>query len=105
MKKTMILSIGMLAWAVEADECDCTYFPFQPNPPCFSFCVGKTVRNRIDPFMIKNINPDVAQWLKTISDSYPDRPISLEKIESPADLRNEALKIQREEIEEGERAP
>ena len=44
MKELAILSAALFILFSEiaaSNDCDCTIFPFQPDPPCFDICTGK----------------------------------------------------------------
>jgi hypothetical protein len=79
--------------AALAAECDCTTYPFRPNPPCYGRCVevlsgsdGASVSS------VKGIDPEVAQHIRTISKSPRRNAIDFERIRTIHDLEQAAVK-------------
>ena len=53
--------------------CDCSSYPFTPNPPCYGQCVGKFVKvSNPDLSSVKDLDPGVAVSLKVLAAS-PNR--------------------------------
>lgn len=59
----LFFSIALLSLAeiTVARECDCTEYPFKPNPPCFNLCVAKLSAKPVsEAAIVKNIDPSVS---------------------------------------------
>lgn len=105
MKTTVTaLLLSLIAGVVSAKECNCSIYPFEPNPPCFRICVKTlSLDTNKDLSTVKNIDPGVAVGIKVLSESEsPEATISkgtnvkhinFNKINGKADLEREALKL------------
>ena len=91
MKRLVLLFLLYFSTSVSATECDCSIYPFKPNPPCFSNCYSKLppVRN-IDLSSIKNLNLDVFAAIPVRSKSKDQNSIKFESINGEADLKRAA---------------
>lgn len=80
--------------AVSATECDCSNYPFQPNPPCYGICIDKlSSAGHIDTQMVTGIDPGVAVGINVISESkFRDKNILL-VIKGKKGLEREALRL------------
>ena len=89
----LVLLLLLSSSSVLAVECDCTIYPFKPNPPCYSACVAKlSSQKNIDLSAVKNIDPGVAVGIKVLSESKERYVIDFKSIEGKPDLEREALK-------------
>ena len=50
-----------------AQECDCTIYPYRPDPPCFSICTAGLISN-ISEQDARNILGLQAQFAKRVAD-------------------------------------
>lgn len=74
--------------SVSATECDCSIYPFKPNPPCYSMCVAKlSSKTNIDLSSVKNIDPEVSAAITVLSESKDRNNIKFEKINDKAELK------------------
>lgn len=90
----VLLSLLFLfsAAGVSATECDCSNYPFQPNPPCYGICVEQlSSQKNIDLTDVKNIDPGVSVGIKVLSESQNLDAIDFKSIKGKADLEREAL--------------
>lgn len=90
-----VLSLMLLLAAanVSAAECDCSKYPFKPNPPCYGLCVAKLSSQRdIDLSTVKNIDPGVFVGIKVLSESKSRVDTDFKSIKGKADLERAALK-------------
>jgi hypothetical protein len=89
----MILFFLCASSAIAAPECDCTTYPFKPNPPCYGHCIGKLLSKKdIDLFAIKGLDPGVSVSIKVLSSSPDKSDIDFAKIHDKQDLEGVALK-------------
>ena len=60
-----ILSIVSPLWAV---DCDCTIYPFKPDPPCVDECIAQSlaVANAEELENIAGLDPQIAQMIEKI---------------------------------------
>ena len=85
----LIIFVPIKAYAV---ECDCTKYPFKPNPPCYGKCVAKfTTNTHMDITKVKNINPGVSLSIKVLSANKNHKVINFNSIKNKEDLEREAL--------------
>lgn len=55
-----LLPLCLTILPASAYACDCTKYPFMPNPPCYSACVARLYRSDISVTRgVTNIDPDV----------------------------------------------
>jgi hypothetical protein len=61
-----------------AADCDCTIFPFKPDPPCFDICTAKhlAVATTSELETIAGIDSNIAQIISSIPENQ--RPRTLE---------------------------
>lgn len=87
-----VLSLGTVGIAQAAPDCDCTSYPFKPNPPCYGRCVRKlSSPGGADLAQVKGLEPDVAAALRVLA-SRPDRAqIDFDKIQSKSELQTQAV--------------
>lgn len=102
MKPTVAaLLLSLFAGAVSGKECNCSIYPFEPNPPCFRICVkALSLDTSKDLSSVKNIDPGVAVGIKVLSEGERHetggtdmRHINFNNINEKADLEREALKL------------
>lgn len=85
----IIIFAPINAYAV---ECDCTKYPFKPNPPCYGMCIAKFTSNtHMDITKVKNIDPGVSLGIKVLSATKNHKVINFDAIKNKADLEREAL--------------
>lgn len=72
------ITFGVRAVQGADDPCDCTIFPFRPEPPCFNRCVCKhmAIASENDLKKVFGLPDHVAETIAGIKPS--DRPRSLE---------------------------
>ena len=86
----MIGRIGLVALGFVgiAHACDCSIYPFEPNPPCVRECVKKlTLDSSISLNKIQNIDPTVAHDIWQLR-SYGAGSVDFSKLNSKADLES-----------------
>lgn len=95
MKRIVIaLPLFLLTVAVSATECDCSSYPFKPNPPCYGICISNLSSSKnINLTNVKNIDPGVAVGIKVISESKYRETTNFMGIKEKADLEREALRL------------
>ncbi|MCK4587295.1 MAG: hypothetical protein KAU29_08130 [Gammaproteobacteria bacterium] len=82
-----------MAINANAVECDCTKYPFKPNPPCYGKCVAKFTSNgRMDITKVKNIDPGVSIGIKVLSAQEDYKNINFNNISNKTDLEREVLR-------------
>ena len=61
-----------------AADCDCTIFPFKPDPPCFDICTAKhlSVATASELELIAGIEPNISRLIAGIPENQ--RPPTLE---------------------------
>ena len=90
----LLLPLVFLAAGVSAEECDCSTYPFKPNPPCYSACVAKLSSTRyLDLSSVKNIDPEVSGAIKAIAASKNRHDIDFNNITGKATLKREAASL------------
>ncbi len=88
----LILPLVFLTAGVSAEECDCSTYPFKPNPPCYSACVAKlSSTTDIDLSSVKNMDPEVSKAIKAIATSKNRNVIKFQNISGKASLRREVM--------------
>jgi hypothetical protein len=98
--KAFLLVIGVLsaASATTAQGCDCTTYPFKPNPPCFGECVAKLSAKPVSGAdRTKNIDPGVSVGIRVLSQSKERDSVDFESIRGKKDLEREVLKSMKAE--------
>lgn len=69
-----------------ASDCDCTNYPFKPNPPCYGKCVALLSKKDVDLSSIKGMDANISRSIKALS-SRPDRSaINFSSIQGQQDL-------------------
>lgn len=90
----LLLPLVLLAVGVSAEECDCSTYPFKPNPPCYSACVAKlSSAKEIDLSSVKNIDQEVYRAIKAIAASKNRHDIDFNNITGKAALKREAVSL------------
>lgn len=73
--------------------CDCTSYPFKPNPPCFGSCVGKLTSTRSpDLSAVKGLDPGVSVSIKVLAANPKKEAIDFSKMRGKFDLEQAADK-------------
>ena len=86
---TLLSSLGMAC----AQDCDCSAYPFKPNPPCFGHCVSKLSAEPPSATEdVKNIDPGVAVGIGVLSQSKVRSAVDFKAIQGKQDLERAALK-------------
>lgn len=95
------------AMSPSAPSCDCTSYPFKPNPPCFGSCVGK-LSSTPNPDLtgVKGLDPGVAVNIRVLAANpkrqtvdfsnitgKPELEIATDKSLRGTDLRLQAVPI------------
>jgi hypothetical protein len=79
--------------AAHAQTCDCTLYPFRPNPPCFSLCVANlSTRPMADTAAVRNIDPGVSVGIGVLSQNRDKAAVDFGAIRNKRALEVEALK-------------
>lgn len=73
--------------APTATTCDCTSYPFKPNPPCFGTCVGHLSRTP-DPDLsaVKGLDPGVAVNIRVLAANPKRQAIDFSNMREKSDL-------------------
>lgn len=72
-------------------SCDCTSYPFKPNPPCFGSCVGKLASApHSDLTSVKGLDPGVAVSIKVLAASPKKETIVFTEMRGKSDLEQAA---------------
>lgn len=83
----MTTALLLLVISASSATCECTKYPFEPNPPCFQVCLKKIYTDssfRLES--VKDLDPKVRTNIERLRRS--DAPISaLKDINNDADLR------------------
>ena len=81
-------------------SCDCTSYPFKPNPPCFGLCVERFADTKNTTLLsVKGLDPGVAVSLKVLAASPGGSTFDYKKLSSKAELETAAQKaVQGHEI-------
>lgn len=75
-----------------AENCDCTSYPFKPNPPCFGHCVAfLSAKSQSNAVAVRNIDPGVSVGINVLSKSADRSSIDFKSIKGKADLEKAAL--------------
>ena len=92
-KISIIPLLVLIATKVVAeDKCDCTIYPFKPNPPCYGECVKALSANTdTDLSKVKNLDAGVSVGIKVLADSPERSGIDFESIRGKSDLEKAAL--------------
>lgn len=71
--------------------CDCTSYPFKPNPPCFGACVGKLASSPSpDLSGVKGLDPGVSVSIRVLA-AYPKKQaLDFSNIQGKSDLEQAA---------------
>jgi hypothetical protein len=79
--------------AASAVSCDCTSYPFKPNPPCFGSCVGKLASTpNPDLAAVKGLDPGVAVSIKVLAATPKKDGIDFSGMQGKSDLERAADK-------------
>ena len=95
MKKSVFLSVALLSYigVAPAQNCDCSEYPFKPNPPCYGQCVSKlSAKSAGDTAKVKDIDPGVSLGIGVIAQSRDRSKIDFGSIKTKQDLERAALK-------------
>ena len=61
---SLLLLLSLLFFSAStgsSTECDCSIYPFKPNPPCYGHCVGKlSSQKNVDLSTVKGKNVKVS---------------------------------------------
>lgn len=88
-----LLPLLFFTASASATDCDCSIYPFKPNPPCYSMCVAKlSSKGNTELSGVKNIDPDVSAAIKAISESNERSEVKFANINGEADLKREAMR-------------
>jgi hypothetical protein len=72
-------------------SCDCTSYPFKPNPPCFGSCVGKLASTPTpDLAAVKGLDPGVSVSIKVLAANPKRETIDFSGMKGKADLEKAA---------------
>lgn len=92
MKKVMALVAFSAYTALAfAENCDCSTYPFKPNPPCFGHCVAiLSAKTPADAVAVRNIDPGVSVGINVLSKSADRSSIDFKSIKGKTDLEKAA---------------
>lgn len=64
--------------ALPAEECDCTIYPFSPDPPCFDECVASllAIASEEDLLEFLKLDKDVAERIKELDEDKIPRALA-----------------------------
>lgn len=96
MKWLACTALALLPSIASAAECNCTEYPFKPNPPCYSKCVKTIVKDKTIPLSsIKDLDPAVAEQIESLRTLRWSKSLnkSLGTINSPNELRLETKEM------------
>jgi len=87
-----LITLGLLFPGV-AVACDCTTYPFMPNPPCYSQCVAWLTKNKqISLSSVKNLDPGVSVAIGVLRQKE-ESTVDFSSITNKKSLEREAAKI------------
>ena len=73
--------------------CDCTSYPFKPNPPCFGSCVKKLASApHSELTSVKGLDPGVAVSIKVLAANPEKATIDFTQMRGKSDLEQTADK-------------
>ena len=73
--------------AQSVSVCDCTSYPFKPNPPCFGSCVGKLSSTRNpDLSGVKGLDAGVAVNIRVLAANPKRQAIDFSNITKKSEL-------------------
>jgi len=106
MRWIIVLALFSFTNPCIAADCDCTIFPFKPDPPCFDICTAKhlAAATASELQTIAGIDSNIAQLISSIPENQ--RPRTLEgyrKFLSEMqfqDLKNTLLRLNGKDFEE-----
>ena len=106
MRWIIVLFLLMFANPSIAADCDCTIFPFKPDPPCFDICTAKhlAAATASELEIIAGIDPNISRLIAGIPKNQ--RPPTLEGYRNILserqfqDLKNTLLRLSGKAFEE-----
>ena len=87
------------ALPASAQDCDCTVYPFRPNPPCYKQCVAKLSADRSLLGDVRGIDPGVAVGITVLSRSQNRDTVDFGSIKDKKTLEEAAYKVVKEQGE------
>lgn len=93
MKRLIVPLVVLISTTVLAeDNCDCTMYPFKPNPPCYGQCVKHlSAEKNVDLSKVKNIDAGVSVGIKVLAENPKRSNTDFESIRGKPDLEKAAL--------------
>ena len=74
--------------------CDCTTYPFSPNPPCYGQCVSKLAAEGDGAIAsVKNLDPGVKLSIQVLARSKSNNKTDWTAIRQKSDLEQAAQKV------------
>jgi hypothetical protein len=69
----VIIFFIMSAQTIMAEDCNCTIFPFKPDPPCFTICAARLINKAAveELEFIVGLDKDVAQRIVSFAKKSP----------------------------------
>ena len=88
------IAMTVVAAGVHAQDCDCTKYPFTPNPPCFNKCVEKLAAKAPAEAAsgVRGIDPGVYVGIRVLSETKAKAVVDFSRIKDKAGLEREASK-------------
>ena len=93
MNKSLLIALLSCTSVAYAQECDCSKYPFKPNPPCFGQCVSQlSAKPASETVVVKNIDPGVSVSIGVLGQSKDRSTVDFKSIQGKQDLERAALK-------------
>ncbi|UXI70321.1 hypothetical protein [Tahibacter amnicola] len=99
MPRMILLFLAILVTPISnSQDCNCTDYPFEPNPPCFKVCAERISRNQNLSFN-PALDKTVENAFRTIHEASKTQHIDFESITNEWQLKDTAEKIRRAQLE------
>ena len=92
--KVLLFTISLLtANSTCAQACDCSSYPFKPNPPCYGKCVAKLSESKdTDLTRIRDLDPGVSLSIRVLAAKESRSEIDFSRINDKRQLEAATLK-------------
>lgn len=83
----IIILVFMSAQTIMAEDCNCTIFPFKPDPPCFNVCAARLIdKAAVEELeFIVGLDKDVAQRIVSFAEIDGKGPVESGKGKGPVE--------------------